>query len=255
MCKTKLADVLAAMCLLIVTAPAFGEDGGLRSPARENSDAGAPAAGRRSGRTAGAFLGPLPDAAGRGDVGGDSHYSLSPRPDGSLVYESPQFTATIAPNGAVTFHDHRVRYSNRDVGLVFDLSDELTPGTHYSAEKAKFIAATAERRAEMAKRAYSIEVQAALDEIPKRLDALWADKRYRRRERRRIIYMLWEEADSTDAGKSAARAMEAWIRRRLPFGSPGAYTDAELQAIARERVGRPRFSPYGSLLDMRPAQQ
>ena len=109
----------------------------------------------------------------------------------------------------------------------------------------------AQQRAEMAKRVYSAQMETALDAIPARLDALWNSRRYRRRERRRIIFLLWDEADSSAAGKSAAKIIEKWIRRRLPPGSVRAYTDAALEAFARERVGRPPFRPYGSLLEMR----
>lgn len=179
----------------------------------------------------GAFLGPLP-SSGRG---------------GSSEAE---------PDGTVTFHDHRLRYARRDALLAFDLSDEfareLTPGTLYPHDKANFLAATYRQRTDMAARAHAKRMQAALADIPARLDALWGDTRYRRRERRRIIFLLWAEADrSSSDGRSASAVIESWIRLHLPAGSPDAYGKSELQSLLGERPELPPFSPYGSPLDMR----
>ena len=222
---------------------AYGADGGVH---RDSPDVGAP----------GAFLGPLPTAGSRGNSEAAHDYPLVTRPNGTLFYDSPQFSAAVAADGTVTFHDHRTRYSPRDAMLSFDLSDEfvreLAHGTLYPHEKANFLAATFERRTTMAARAHSAQMRTALEDIPRRLDALWADTRYRRRERRRVIFLLWEEADtSTAAGRSADRIIEAWIREHLPLGSSDAYGKAELDAISRERAGHPPFRPYPSPLEMR----
>jgi hypothetical protein len=138
----------------------------------------------------------------------------------------------------------------------FDLSDEfareLAHGTLYPREKANFLAATFGRRTTMAAKAYSAQMRTSLDDIPRRLDVLWADTRYRRRERRRVIFLLWAEADtSTAEGRSADKIIEGWIREHLPLGSSDAYAKAELDAISRERAGHLPFSPYPSPLDMR----
>jgi hypothetical protein len=239
---------LAAAIVLITCRAAQGADGGLRGSHRDSPDAGAP----------GAFLGPLPAVGNgkRGDSEAGRNYPLVPRPDGALFYESPQFSATVASDGTVTFHDHRIRYSPRDAMLSFDLSDEfareLAHGTLYPYEKANFLAATFGRRTTMAAKAYSAQMRTALVDIPRRLDALWADTRYRRRERRRVLFLLWEEADtSTAAGRSADKIIEAWIREHLPLGSSDAYGKPELDAISRERAGHPPFRPYPSPLEMR----
>lgn len=245
--------VLIPLLLLIGPPLAQAADGGVRPSARDAA-AEVPPSQRQAEAVPGSFLRPAPLGADRSDLTAARGYVLSPRGDGSFVYESPQFSATIAPSGAVTFHDHHVQYSPREVSLSFDLSDELAPGTRHAPEKSKFLAATAQQRAEMGKRAYSAEMQTALDDLPKRLDEVWNDRRYRRRERRRIIFLLWDETASSDAGRSAARVIEQWIRERLPLGSPRAYTDAELQAFERERAGRSPFRPYGSLLQMRAPQ-
>ena len=225
---------------------AYGADGGLKGSQGDSPEIRAP----------GAFLGPLPTVGGRGKSDGENTYPLVTRANGALSYDSPQFSAAIASDGTVTFHDHRVRYSPRDAMLSFDLSDELARelahGTLHPYEKANFLAATFGRRTTMAAKAYSAQMRTALVDIPRRLDALWADTRYRRRERRRVIFLLWEEVDaSTAEGRSAEQIIEGWIREHLPLGSSDAYGKAELDAISRERAGHPPFRPYPSPLGMR----
>jgi hypothetical protein len=45
--------------------------------------------------------------------------------------------------------------------------------------------------------------------------------------------------------------IEGWIRKRLPRGSPDAYSDDALDAFSRELGGGRAFKPYGSPLEMR----
>jgi hypothetical protein len=244
--KTLARAALAAAIVLITCRAAQAADGRPGGSHRDSPDAGAP----------GAFLGPLPPVGNRGDSEAERKYPLVPRPDGALLYDSPQFSAAVAPDGTVAFHDHRIRYSPRDAMLSFDLSDEfareLAHGTLYPYEKANFLAATFGRRTTMAAKVYSAQIRTALADIPRQLDALWADTRYRRRERRRVVFLLWEEADaSTAAGRSADTTIEAWIREHLPLGSSDAYSKAELDAISRERAGHLPFRPYPSPLEMR----
>ena len=202
---------------------------------------------------AGALLGPLKKP---GESDPERRYPLKPGANGSLTYEAPQFSAVVAPDGTVTFHDRRLAYSARKSTFSFDLSDEfareLAHGTAYPYPKANFLAATFTRRTAMAAEVNSRQMGAARAELPHQLDTLWNDTRYRRRERRRIVFLLWQELDrSTADGRSTATAIEAWIRKRLPRGSADAYTDQELDAYAHERRGAPAFNPYGSPLEMR----
>jgi len=214
-------------------------------------DGGLPAAAApRGGGPAGTFLGPLPSADP------ERRYPLKPGPNGSLLYEAPQFSAVVASDGTVTFHDRRIAYSARKATFSFDLSDEFVRefahGTSYPYLKANFLAATFKRRTAMAAEVSLQQMRAARAELPRQLDALWDDTRYRRRERRRIVLLLWQELDKSSAdGRSTAMTIEAWIRKRLPRGSVDAYNDQELDAYSRERRGEPAFNPYGSPLEMR----
>ena len=226
---------------------------GRRASAAEGPDGGAQRAVPRDDGPAGAFLGPLKKP---GESDPERRYPLKPGANGSLLYEAPQFSAEVALDGTVTFHDRRIAYSARKSTFSFDLSDEfareLAHGTAYPYLKANFLAATFKRRTEMAAEVNSRQMRAARAELPRQLDALWDDTRYRRRERRRIVFLLWQELDTSSVdGRSSAATIEAWIRKRLPRGSAEAYNDQELDAYSHERRGAPAFNPYGSPLEMR----
>jgi hypothetical protein len=208
----------------------------------------------------GAALGPLPPPppppTRAGTVDTEERYPLKPRGDGGFNYEAPQFSAVVAPDGTVAFHDRRLTYSASQATFTFDLSDEFARGfahgTLHPNEKANFLAATFNRRTSMAARWYADQKRAARDDLPRRLDAIWADSRYRRRERRRVIFLLWAETSpSGTASHPETAIIETWVRKHLPQGSPDAYSQDELQAFARERPGERPFRPYLSPLEMR----
>ncbi len=191
-----------------------------------------------------------------GESDPERRYPLKPGANGTFLYEAPQFSAMVAPDGTVTFRDRRIAYSARKSTLSFDLSDEFvrefTHGTNYPYLKANFLAGTFERRTAMAAAVNSRQMRAARAKLPSQLDALWADTRYRRRERRRIVVLLWQDLDKSSAdGRSSATTIEAWVRKRLPRGSADGYNDQELDLYSHEHSGAPAFNPYGSLLEMR----
>ncbi len=253
--------LMVAVATLVLTArrPLRAADGGAvpigpRSPFAGPGVSASPPQG-----PPGAALGPLPLTPPPGPASApdsEVRYVLKPRADGGFLYEAPQFSAVVAPDGTVAFHDGRLGYSARQTTFSFDLSDEFTRGfargTLYRNDKAKFLASTSDRRTAMAAKWYADQKRAALAELPRQLDAIWADNRYRRRERRRVIFLLWAEMDpSRSDAHPASTTIEAWIRKHLPQGSPDAYTDAELQAFSRERLGERPFRPYVSPLEMR----
>ncbi len=265
--RERLVVVTMAAALVLVPAQrARAAEAAAHAPGAETPDGGGQTARPREAGPPGAFLGPLPLAGGMKKAGeseseAERRYPLKPGANGSLLYEAPQFSAVVAPDGTVAFHDRRLAYSARRATFSFDLSDEFVRefahGTSYPYPKANFLAATFKRRTAMAAEVNSQQARAARTELPRQLDALWDDTRYRRRERRRIVFLRWQELDRSRAdGRSAATTIEAWIRKRLPRGSPDAYNDQELDAYLRESRGEPAFNPYGlpygSTLEMRP---
>jgi hypothetical protein len=89
------------------------------------------------------------------------------------------------------------------------------------------------------------------DEIMRRhLDRVWARTDLRLAEKKEALFELWDDgAEDGDAMliEAAGRARTlviGFVRSRLPAGSPGAYTRAELEALNRRRTSRARFAPY-----------
>jgi len=133
-------------------------------------------------------------------------------------------------------------------GVAMDLTDEIMRALGqdpYRVEKAHFLAATFEFRMKLAVAAHREDMRKSLNRLPNALADLWGDSRYSARERRRVLFELWRETDSTTEGVQAAKVIEKFVQRQLPCGSPDAYTPAELQALPRSEPGRV-FSPYGA---------
>ena len=131
-------------------------------------------------------------------------------------------------------------------GLTMDLSDAIMRAfgqDPYRAAKVRFLAATFDLRMKLAAAVRRDDLRRSLGELPEALASLWGDSRYSGAERRRILFELWREADSTPEGVRAAQAIEAFIAHQLPCGSPDSYTAAELQAYQMSESGRV-FSPY-----------
>src|SRR5262249_24544455 len=100
-----------------------------------------------------------------------------------------------------------------------------------------------ERRAILAASSHRDAVDAELAELPARLEALWNDTRRSARERRQLLFELWDEIDEHDPACNAARVrIVEFIRRRLPEGSPEGYSPSELAVLNRGRTLR--FEPY-----------
>jgi len=136
----------------------------------------------------------------------------------------------------------------------FDLTDEIMRSRGrdpYAYEKARFLSSTFEMRIKMALAARKADLKASLASLPARLEELWADDRYTPRERRRILYELWWETDTTVEGARAAHAIEAFIRRRLPCGSPQGYAGEELESLRELHLDR-HFLPTADCAPARP---
>jgi hypothetical protein len=137
------------------------------------------------------------------------------------------------------------------VSGTFDLTDELMRAagqTTYRYEKAKFLSATFEFRVKLAAEQHRKLLREAIAGLPERLDALWGDAAYTPREKRRILCMLWAELEVVDPDhRLAADAIVGWVRRRLPAGTPLAYSAAE-QARCTAEANRP-FAIYDTAAD------
>jgi hypothetical protein len=127
----------------------------------------------------------------------------------------------------------------------FDVTEDFmrSLGGHpYAREKAGFLSATFEFRLKLAVDARKQLMKETLDFFPERLQALWADARYSPRERRRIIYELWAQTDTTRAGAQAAEMIDLFVKQHLSCGTPDGYTRPELDAL-RSRHPERVFAP------------
>jgi hypothetical protein len=165
-------------------------------------------------------------------------------------YDGPSFSAKIAMDGHVTFDDHSIR-DFKGLSGGFDLTDLAMRGHHqdpYRYEKEKFMDNTSKLRAELTAKARKERLESSLASLPSHLEQVWSDASRSARERRGVLYAMWREAAGTDdevgaAGKKARATIEAFIRERLPEGSPDAFTDDELRRF-NARGGGMRFEPY-----------
>ncbi|MBI5480914.1 MAG: hypothetical protein HY906_18795 [Deltaproteobacteria bacterium] len=173
-------------------------------------------------------------------------YPLRRDRSGGLVYSDVRFTARIGRDGSVTFDDRGAGFDARQVALVFDVNDMIMRARGedpYSYEKRKFLAATWDLRMRMRVVADAARLRTALHRLPEHLEAVWRDPRRSAADRRRMLYLLWEECDDRAPGGAQARAtIEGFVRHRLPPGSADAYTAAELAALNADRT--PAFAPY-----------
>jgi hypothetical protein len=170
---------------------------------------------------------------------------LAAHPGGSS-YEDPgeRFAARVTRDGSVELSDRNIRPEG--LGFGFDLTDALSKALGhetYLPEKRHLLEESFERRAILAASAHRDRVDEALAELPARLEALWNDTHRSARERRQLLFELWDEIDEHDPACDRARIrILEFIHRRLPQSSPDAYSPSELAALNRGRTIR--FEPY-----------
>ncbi|MBL4633162.1 MAG: hypothetical protein JKY56_04775 [Kofleriaceae bacterium] len=136
----------------------------------------------------------------------------------------------------------------------FDLTDAVMASfgeVLYPYRKLKLMDETREARGKMAQ-AYQAEVlKEALFGYRKRLSEIWRAPNYSVAERKRLLFLLWDECAETGpvAIVTTARAIRAttlhFIRQKLPSDHQQAYSDKELQSLNAKRQSKNRFRPYG----------
>jgi hypothetical protein len=154
----------------------------------------------------------------------EARYMLHPTREGGYTYEGPQFGASIAPDGSVSFKARHLQLSpdgadpstvgidavtpqvpiSGDIpvaiesrpGVRFDLTDEymrLLGKDPARDEKVAFLAATFDLRMNMATQVRRVQRQAALSELPQRLAELWRDPRLTPTERLHLLRAMWDD--------------------------------------------------------------
>lgn len=124
-----------------------------------------------------------------------------------------------------------------------------------AAKKRRFLRLTEELRDQLATRYEEANQRRAKVHASRNLERLWSDADLDFAAKRRLLFELWEECEEAtgpggedpavaDAGQEARDHIVAFIRRRLPPGSPEAYTPAELRRLNATRTSRQAFAPY-----------
>ena len=176
---------------------------------------------------------------------------LAPTAGGGLVSKHRTFTANIAPDGTVEFEDHLAGYTG--LGFWFDVTDTVTKlagDDAYYAAKMRVLDDTRELRLAMAQEACEERLDETLFALKADLEALWTDPALTEREKKRMIFQLWDDcaeegsASMVSHGKMARVTIVEFVEKRLPAGSALAYTASELVALNDKRVSKARFDPY-----------
>jgi hypothetical protein len=174
---------------------------------------------------------------------GPSPYRLQGMPDGSYVYQGPEFGARILPDGTVQFTSSGLTAARdpEDRGRVPEDRDPITstepisvgggPGLHFDATheylrrlgkdpardaKAAFLTGTFDFRMKMALEDRRELRQAALGDLPARLDQLWSDPRLTSSERRHLLHAMRNDLGNDPNNAGARAVLRDFARRHLP---------------------------------------
>lgn len=169
------------------------------------------------------------------------------QPDGSWVYTGSLFTATISPEGEVSYNDtDAVSY---DVGSGtggFDLTDMVMGGAGadpYMAERERFMEETEDLRLRLEDAARTERSERDVRRVRGRLVTILGDEDRTLEARRRDIFRVWDEADDPIDGPAYRAAILAFIHAELPCGSPNGYTPSEVAALNALRESSELFDP------------
>lgn len=157
--------------------------------------------------------------------------------------------------------DPKAHAASRDgtVAIVqgtFDVTDSIMRAhgqDPYRAQRMKMLDETREQRLTLAARDRSARRETELAALPTELRNIWKDEVRSAKERREIIFQLWDECqepaegevEGAAAGARARREIVLFIRERLAEGSREAYPKEELATLNLARQSRQRFDPYG----------
>ena len=142
------------------------------------------------------------------------------------------------------------------IGGGFDVTDWIArkalgkaKGDPYAARKRAALDATIDERAEMRRVHRNEQLEHADDFARDSLERLWSSD-LPLDEKKEDMFELWDDcAESGDAPVVAAavrarRVIVAFIALKLPPGSAGAFSEAELAALNAHKSSAARFDPY-----------
>lgn len=184
---------------------------------------------------------------------------LTRRADGSFVFRGHMVGAVIFADGSVDFGGSGGAVGLQGMGklgklglsgaLPFDLTDAVMRAQGADpagSEKRWFLRHTeALRRDLQEKHNAAVQLQAAL-RLQGRLMALWNDAQLSAAQRHKKIFEIWDQCDDKTGGRAARQAIEAFVRRFMPYDSAEAYSNLELRFLNAHRKSANPFSPYAA---------
>ncbi len=144
------------------------------------------------------------------------------------------------------------------IGGGFDVTDWIAKkalgkakGDPYAARKRAALDATIDERAEMRRVHRNEQLEHAEDIANDQVRQLWASNASLA-DKKEALFELWDDCAETGdapvvaAAARARRVIVAFIALKLPAGSAGAFTDAELAALNKRKSSSATFDPYAT---------
>jgi hypothetical protein len=178
------------------------------------------------------------------------------KPDGTgTKSEHETFRIKVAADGTAKIQDKANLQRKGILSGTFDVSDAMMRRKGidpYASYKLKVLDETRDERVAIGKRYRTQQLGRSKQLVQANLDRLWA-MTLEPGARKQGLFELWDDCaeaggsgeDELVAGGASAREhVLGFIRSRLPAGTDGAFTPAEIERFNAHRKSRTRFAPY-----------
>ncbi|HEY0715400.1 MAG TPA: hypothetical protein VGF45_22150, partial [Polyangia bacterium] len=184
---------------------------------------------------------------------------LEPDGRGGHRGRRPGYRFTVASDGTISFSDLPAFEINAvamlgmiGLSIPFDVTDwlmRLHGEDPYAYDKARVIEITRAWRDELLAVDRTRRLKTAEAALPEQLSKLWRRDDIGPREKRALLFALWDESLEDAAGPEGAAGLAAraaildFVRTTLPPGSAVAFSPDELTQFNAGRRSRDRFAP------------
>lgn len=172
------------------------------------------------------------------------------QPNGTA--DKTTFVARVARDGSVHFSD-KSNVRTTGLGASFDLTDAIMRwlgDDPYKYEKLAFLRRTEDERIARRQENDEDQLREALHKLPELLTKIWQDDRRSPKERRQLLFELWDECADNGSeevvrvGKQVRATILAFICARVPSGSERAFSPEEIDRLNEIRASHESFYPY-----------
>lgn len=174
---------------------------------------------------------------------------LRPSADGGFDYGEEGFEAHIHPDGRVDITPRPAFNFSKGVLPSFDITDFLLRRAGeepYLRRHTVFLRETAALREGLSTAHARRTHPEVLARLRRRLVRLWEAPQQTTAQRRRALFELWDECNGTPVGALASQEVTEFVRLRLPWGHPDAFSNEELVSLNASRVRTEPFAPYAA---------